>query len=124
MYERKIPETFDCGMSVAIKVIGGKWKAWILDCLNRDIKRPSALHREIQEISLRVINMHLRELEAYGIIYKEVYAEVPARVEYSLTRVGQSILPIMDAMDQWGSDNRAYVLGSRHQIVYDTRRQV
>lgn len=112
MYERKIPEILDCGVSVAMKVVGGKWKAWILDCLVRGIKRPSALHREMKELSPRVINMQLRELEVYGIIYKNVYAEIPARVEYSLTSVGESLLPVINALEKWGDENRRHILNN------------
>jgi DNA-binding HxlR family transcriptional regulator len=109
MYERKIPELLDCGLAVAIKVIGGKWKAWIIDCIRRGIKRPSAIHREMREVSPRIINMHLKDLEDCGMIYKKVYAEVPARVEYWFTAVGESVLPVVDVLEQWGNDNKEYL---------------
>lgn len=109
MYQRKIPELLDCGLAVSIKVIGGKWKAWILDCIRRDIKRPSAIHREMQEVKPRIINLHLKELEDYGIIYKEIYAEVPARVEYHFTEVGKSLLPVIDVLELWGNTNKEYI---------------
>jgi DNA-binding HxlR family transcriptional regulator len=119
MYERKIPEKLDCGLSVAIKVIGGKWKAWILDCIRRGISRPSALHREMAEINPRIINMQLKELEDYGIIYKQVYAEVPARVEYLLTETGVGLLPILDVLENWGNENRHVVLRNTHEFSED-----
>jgi DNA-binding HxlR family transcriptional regulator len=109
MYERKIPELLDCGLVVAIKVVGGKWKAWIIDCIRRGIKRPSAIHKEMNEVSPRIINMHLKELEEYGIIYKKVFAEVPARVEYWFTEVGESVLPVVDVLEQWGNEHKEYV---------------
>jgi DNA-binding HxlR family transcriptional regulator len=117
MYDRKIPELLDCGLVVAIKVIGGKWKAWILDCIKRGVARPSAIHREMQEVSPRIINMHLKELEDYGIIYKEVYAEIPARVEYCLTTVGRSLLPVMETLEKWGTENRAYILRNNREYT-------
>ncbi|GAA0550043.1 hypothetical protein GCM10009415_34970 [Chitinophaga japonensis] len=108
----------DCGLSVAVKVVGGKWKAWIMDCIRRGIQRPSALHREMQEVSPRIINLHLKELEDYGIIYKQVYAEVPVRVEYRFTAVGESLLPVMDVLEQWGNENREHILaGARSHLV-------
>jgi DNA-binding HxlR family transcriptional regulator len=116
MYEKKIPEMLDCGLSVAIKVVGGKWKAWIIDCIRRGVCRPSAIHREMAEINPRIINMHLKELEDYGIIYKTVYAEVPARVEYLLTEVGRSLLPIIEVLEKWGNENRDTVL--RHTVTF------
>ena len=109
MYEKKIPELLDCGMAVALKVIGGKWKAWIIDCIKRGVARPSAIHREMQEVAPRIINMHLKELEEHGIVYKQVFAESPARVEYRFTEVGQSLLPILQSLEAWGNTNKEYI---------------
>jgi DNA-binding HxlR family transcriptional regulator len=109
MYQKKIPELLDCGLAVAIKVIGGKWKAWIIDCIRRGVKRPSAIHREMQEVNPRIINLHLKELEEFGIIYKKVYAEVPTRVEYHFTEVGITVLPVVDVLEQWGNTNKEYI---------------
>ena len=109
MYQRKIPELLDCGLAVSIKVIGGKWKAWILDCIRRGIRRPSAIHREMKEVKPRIINLHLKELEDFGIIYKEIYAEVPARVEYFFSEVGESLLPVIDMLELWGNMNKDYI---------------
>lgn len=114
MYERKIPELLDCGLAVAIKAIGGKWKAWIIDCIRRGIKRPSAIHKEMREVAPRIINMHLKDLEDCGMIFKKVYAEVPARVEYWFTEVGESVLPVVDVLEQWGNDNKEY-LNRKHK---------
>lgn len=109
MYARKIPEMLDCGLAVAIKVVGGKWKAWIIDCIRRGIRRPSAIHKEMREVNPRIINLHLKELEDYGIIYKEVFAEIPARVEYHFTEVGESILPVVDVLEKWGNEHKEYI---------------
>jgi DNA-binding HxlR family transcriptional regulator len=114
MYQKKIPELLDCGLAVSIKVIGGKWKAWILDCIRRGIRRPSAIHREMKEVKPRIINLHLKELEEFGIIYKEVYAEVPARVEYHFTEVGESILPVIDVLEQWGNTHKE-IINRKHE---------
>lgn len=110
MYEKKIPEVLLCGISIANKVLGGKWKAWIIDCISSGIKRPSELHRKISMASPRVINMALKELEDLGIIYKKVYAEIPLRVEYYLTETGSSVLHIIDAMEKWGDEKRHQIL--------------
>jgi DNA-binding HxlR family transcriptional regulator len=116
MYERKIPENYECGINVAMKVLGGKWKACIVDSINRGIKRPSALHRELSSSSPRVINMQLRELEEDGIIGKIVYPGLPLKVEYYLTGLGQSILPVITALDKWGSENREQVIGISEEL--------
>jgi DNA-binding HxlR family transcriptional regulator len=118
MYQKKIPELLDCGLAVAIKVVGGKWKAWIIDCIRRGVRRPSAIHREMQEVNPRIINLHLKELEEFGIIYKEVYAEVPTRVEYHFTEVGVSVLPVVDVLEQWGNTHKEYI--QRNNADYKT----
>ncbi|WP_207421551.1 winged helix-turn-helix transcriptional regulator [Desertivirga brevis] len=109
MYERKIPELLDCGLAVSLKVIGGKWKAWIIDCIKRGISRPSAIHREMNVVAPRIINLHLKELEELGIICKKVYAEIPVRVEYSFTEVGESLLPVIEVLETWGNTHKEYV---------------
>ena len=107
----------DCGLSVAVKVVGGKWKAWMIDCIKRGVNRPSAIHREMQEVSPRIINLHLKELEDYGIIYKKIYAEVPARVEYLFTEAGLSVLPVIDILEKWGTENREHVLRNSKDLL-------
>ncbi|MCW3465784.1 winged helix-turn-helix transcriptional regulator [Chitinophaga nivalis] len=110
MYEKKIPENLECGISIAIKVLGGKWKAWIIDCINNGVLRPSEIHRRIDSASPRVINMQLKELEDYGIIGKTIYPGLPLKVEYYLTEVGKSILPVINAMDKWGNEKREFIV--------------
>ena len=109
MYERKIPEDLDCGIIITMKVLGGKWQPCIIDAIDRGIRRPSELHRYLTTASSRVINMQLRELEQYGIIYKKIYNGIPLKVEYYLTALGESILPIITAMDKWGLANREQI---------------
>ncbi|WP_205509579.1 winged helix-turn-helix transcriptional regulator [Longitalea arenae] len=120
MYERKIPELLDCGLAVSVKVIGGKWKAWIIDCIRRGVRRPSAIHKEMHEVAPRIINMHLKELEEYGLIYKKIYAEIPARVEYCFTEVGISILPVVDILEKWGNENKEYIYRNKENYQADT----
>jgi DNA-binding HxlR family transcriptional regulator len=110
MYQKKIPEQLDCGLSVAVKILGGKWKSWILACLREGKKRPSELQKEMSGVSPRVISMQLKELETFGVISKNIYAEIPLRVEYYITELGQTLYPVMDTMEQWGMKNRKEVL--------------
>jgi DNA-binding HxlR family transcriptional regulator len=117
MYEKKIPELLDCGLAVTLKVIGGKWKAWILNCITEGIRRPSAIHRVMHAVSPRIINAHLKELESYGIICKKIYAETPARVEYQLTEVGESVVPVIRSLEDWGNQHKAYI--HRHNAAYE-----
>lgn len=109
MYERKIKEDLDCGIIVAMKVFGAKWKPCIIDAIGRGIKRPSELHREITSTSLRVIEIQLAELMTYGVVSKTIYPGFPLCVEYSLTPMGESILPILAQLNEWGLKNKDVV---------------
>lgn len=103
MYERKIPKDFSCGMAVLMEIIGGKWKSYLIFLINNGIRRPSDMQRAIPMATLRVINMQLRELEFHGVIRRVIYPEVPPRVEYYFTEFGESLLPIVKAMEDWGN---------------------
>jgi DNA-binding HxlR family transcriptional regulator len=109
MYERKIKEDLDCGIIVAMKVFGAKWKPCIIDAIGRGIKRPSELHREIRSTSPRVIEMQLAELITYGVVTKTIYPGFPLCVEYSLTPMGETILPVLAELNAWGLENREVV---------------
>lgn len=103
MYKRKKEEYLECGIEVASKVFGGRWKPCILDAIYRGMRRPSEMHRYIYNATPRVINMQLKELEQHKIVYKKVYATVPLKTEYYLTEAGEAILPIIAQMDKWGT---------------------
>lgn len=109
MYIRKKPEDLNCGIEVALKVFVGRWKPCILDSLRSANKRPSEIHRAIPSASPRVINIQLRELENYKLVSKIVYPGLPPKVEYHLTEMGRSVLPIINMMDEWGKRNRETV---------------
>ena len=109
MYERKIKEDLECGIIVAMKVFGAKWKPCIIDAISRGIKRPSELHREITSTSPRVIDMQLSELVTYGVVSKEMHTGFPLYVEYSLTPMGESILPILAQLNEWGIQHKDIV---------------
>ncbi|MGS2760694.1 winged helix-turn-helix transcriptional regulator [Sinomicrobium sp. M5D2P9] len=117
MYERKIPEDLECGITLTSRVLGGKWKPCIIDPIRRGVRRPSELHQDIDEASPRVLNMQLRELLDHGIIDKKVYPGLPLKVEYGLTPIGESILFILDAMDKWGEENRDHILQVMEETV-------
>ena len=92
-----------CEMEVTLKMIGGKCKPLILEQLiSHGTQRFSQLLREITQVSQRTLTNQLRELEADGLIQRIVYAEVPPRVEYALTPQGESFVPILLALKQWG----------------------
>lgn len=90
-----------CPIEVALDVMGGKWKAVILYRLSGRIVRFSALKRELCRITQRTLTQQLRELEADGLVSRQIYAEVPPRVEYALTNRGQGLLPALNALRDW-----------------------
>jgi DNA-binding HxlR family transcriptional regulator len=109
MRERKIAEDLDCGITVATKVFGSKWKPCIIDAISRGYTRPSELHRYISDASPRVLDIQLSELYDYGVVVKDSTLGFPLRAEYSLTPLGTSILPILVMMNEWGLENMNFV---------------
>jgi DNA-binding HxlR family transcriptional regulator len=93
----------ECAVETTVAVIGGKWKPILLFHLLSGAKRYSQLQRLVPQASDRMLTRTLRELEDDKLIDRCVFAEVPARVEYSLTRDGESLIPVLNAMSHWGS---------------------
>jgi DNA-binding HxlR family transcriptional regulator len=109
MKQRKTIENLDCGLNIAMKVFGAKWKPCIIDAINRGHKRPSEMHREIRTATPRVIDMQLRELEVNGVVEKTIYPGIPLHSEYALTAVGKSLLPVIAMLNEWGNRNKHVV---------------
>jgi len=98
--------TYRCHVSVTLDIIGGKWKSLILWHLSYKTLRFSQLQRRLIKITQKMLTQQLRELERDGLIHRKVYAEVPPRVEYSLSETGLSVVPILKMMYQWGKNYR------------------
>ena len=94
-------------MTHCLAMIGGKWKPVILFCIQGGVARFGAMQRAIPGVTKQMLTQQLRELEADGLIHRQVFAEVPPRVEYSLTFRGRSILPVIQAMRDWGAADQA-----------------
>ncbi|GAB2698664.1 hypothetical protein GCM10027037_23730 [Mucilaginibacter koreensis] len=109
MYERKIPLAIDCGLHLTKEVLNGKWKPALLNAISMDIKRPSEILRLLPGATRRVLNVQLKELEEHGMVQKKIYPQLPPKVEYSLTEIGWSLMPIIDAMNQWGDTHREFL---------------
>lgn len=90
-----------CPVETTLMLIGDKWKILILRDLLTGTKRFGELKKSIGHVSQKVLTAQLRDMEANGLVHRKVYAEVPPRVEYSLTELGQSLKPITDAMGAW-----------------------
>ena len=96
-----------CPVETTLMLIGDKWKVLILRDLMPGTKRFGELKKSIGSVSQKVLTAQLRDLEEKGLVSRKVYAEVPPRVEYSLTELGKSLSPILDAMREWGEQYQA-----------------
>lgn len=92
----------NCPVECTLGILGGRWKVLILRELFKGTKRFSELQRGIQGVTQKMLTQQLRELERDGIVQRKVYAQVPPKVEYSLTECGESLKPVLDAMHHWG----------------------
>ncbi|MBP6882719.1 MAG: helix-turn-helix transcriptional regulator [Candidatus Levybacteria bacterium] len=95
----------NCGMAHTMKIIGSKWTMMILYNLCTGTKRFGELQRVLDGISPKTLAERLKQLEEDGIVNKKVYAQVPLKVEYSLTEKGVSLKKIINQLDAWGADN-------------------
>ncbi|MBQ6543375.1 MAG: helix-turn-helix transcriptional regulator [Clostridia bacterium] len=96
---KKLPA---CPVETTLTLIGSKWKVLILRDLIGGKKRFGELRRSIGSVSQKVLTAQLREMEADGLVIRTVYAEVPPRVEYELSKLGASLKPILDSLSVWG----------------------
>jgi DNA-binding HxlR family transcriptional regulator len=94
---------FSYPVEITLDLVGGKWKLLILWLLSEKLCRFSELKRQIPQITQKMLTQQLRELESDGIIHRKVYAQVPPKVEYSLTDMGKSFTPILQAMHSWAT---------------------
>jgi DNA-binding HxlR family transcriptional regulator len=105
MQPRKIPLNLNCGLDLIAEVLYGKWKIRLLWFINEGHKRPSELQRKIPDASRRVLHIQLNELEKHELISKIIYPVIPPKVEYSLTEFGQTLIPVISALGNWGDQN-------------------
>ena len=103
----KKEELPECPVATTVQLIGNKWKLLILRNLRMRPWRFNELQKSLEGISQKVLTESLRSMEADGIIVRTVYAEVPPRVEYSLSELGDTMRPILDAMEKWENDYKA-----------------
>lgn len=106
--EKQVPA---CAITAALDVLGGKWKVFILSALAQEgTMRFSALQRRIPRVTQKMLTQQLRELEDAGLVARRIYAEVPPRVEYSLTPHGFTLRPVLMSLRDWGAEHQR-VLG-------------
>lgn len=115
MKRRHYEGQYSCSVEATLDVIGGKWKCVILFHLLDGSKRFGELRRQLPDVTQRMLTLQLRELEEAGIIHREVYREVPPKVEYSLTSFGNTLEPVLLLLRDWGDDYMAQLLVLRRE---------
>lgn len=96
------PDRNSCPVEATLEAIGGRWKVLILHELFNGTRRFGELHRGLHGITQKMLTQQLREMERDGLIHREVYMQVPPKVEYSLTALGKTLHPVLDSMHIWG----------------------
>lgn len=97
MYEHKIPPIdLDCGVTMTLHVIGGKWKPYLINCITKGFHQPKEFQKIITGATKRVLVKQLGELEIAGVVRKVTYDTVPMKTEYFLTELGESLVPISE----------------------------
>lgn len=108
---KRVAETVElpaCPVETTLLLIGNKWQVLILrDLILNGTMRFKELQRSIGKVSQKVLTSNLRAMEESGIVHREMFAEVPPRVEYSLTDLGQTLKPVLDALWNWGESYKA-----------------
>ncbi|MBV6652955.1 MAG: helix-turn-helix transcriptional regulator [Mameliella sp.] len=99
---RMLNQDFHCALDVTMHYIGGKWKTVVLWYLRKGKKRFGELKSHIPDITDKMLTIQLRALVEDGIVSRTVYPEVPPRVEYELTEEGQTLIPVIEAIAEWG----------------------
>ena len=95
----------ECGLNKVQRIVAGKWKLSLLWYISEDTRRFGEIKKIFTAITQSMLTKQLRELETDGLLHREVYKEVPPRVEYSLTTLGQQFVPILQNMSEWGEQN-------------------
>ncbi|GAA3729761.1 DNA-binding HxlR family transcriptional regulator [Spinactinospora alkalitolerans] len=104
---------YTCGLDAAVDVVGGKWKPLILWALHARYRRFGELKRLVSGVSEKMLIQQLREMEADGLVHREVYREVPPRVEYSLTEFGVSLNDALAPLGEWGEQHMERIAARR-----------
>lgn len=109
--QKSVKDLPACPVETTLTLIGDKWKVLILRDLLAGTKRFGELKKSVGNVSQKVLTAQLRDMEKSGLLTRKVYPEVPPRVEYSLTELGQSLRPILDAMQNWGEEYKSNLGG-------------
>jgi len=115
MNAKSLTDLESCPVTATMEIMGGKWKLLILYLIDNGINRFGKMDMMLKDISKQMLTTQLRELEHDGIIDRIIYPEIPPRVEYGLTERGKTLLPIIQLMKEWGTEN---VLNAKIEKTY------
>ena len=104
MLDKRNIDYNDCPINTTIRIIGGKWKIPVLYVLREKTLRFSEIQKSLPQVTQKMLTQQLRELEKDGLVSRKVYAQVPPKVEYTITPMAKKLEPIIDALCQWGTD--------------------
>jgi DNA-binding HxlR family transcriptional regulator len=107
----------ECPIMATMAMISDKWKVLIICKLKKGTLRFNELRRELKGVTQRVLTHQLRELEADGLVKRTIYAEVPPRVEYKLTELGTTLIPVLDHLENWAQDHAEELMAARAKVV-------
>jgi DNA-binding HxlR family transcriptional regulator len=110
MSSRFISNPLNCPVTRTMSIIGGKWKPIILNCIGDRTIRFGKLNQIIPSISNKVLASELKELEQYGLVHRIEFTEMPPRVEYTLTKSGKTLLPLLHELANWGNTHTAKMI--------------
>ena len=106
MYERKTPVALECGLHLFMEIMNGKWKISLIWCIHSGINRPGELQRKIGKASRRLLDTQLSQLVEHGILRKTTFDQKPLKVEYQLTPLGETLIPVIESTARWGEAHR------------------
>jgi len=106
MYIKKTIPYLNCALDLVGEVLYGKWKIRILWFIHQGSLRPSELQRKIPDVTRRVLNVQLKELENHELISRKIFPVMPPRVEYSLTDFGRTLIPLIGSIGLWGDEHQ------------------
>ena len=98
----------DCSFAKVQKIVSGKWDMLIIYLLSMETLRFGELHRKLPDMTQATLSKQLKSLEGYGIVYRNVYNQIPPKVEYSLTEIGEKFLPVLEALEKWSKEYERY----------------
>jgi DNA-binding HxlR family transcriptional regulator len=113
MARAELAQPYECGLDAAVDVIGGKWKVSLLWALNERPRRFGELKRGVTGISEKMLIQQLRQMEADGLVQRASFHEIPPRVEYSLTTLGQSLNTALEPLGEWGTTHMDHIAATR-----------